>query len=158
EVHSLLAHDGDRLVHFGFTHFERRTGDDCFRNVSYCDLGVDLQDSTVLAFGRILRQRARLEAGVTGNAQILFAHSVTKAPLHRVTQHLLADLFAIVLRYHFQGDFARAESLHFHRTRQSLQPGIDFVRDIGRGQPDAESPLEIAQSFQVCLHLTQTTE
>ena len=71
----------------------------------YGDLRIDFKSGTVDKLSRVLTIGRGVKAGVACDLEVLFAHSLPEAALHRVAQdfltHLGAELLSDNLSYNF---------------------------------------------------------
>src|SRR6185369_15940738 len=124
--------------------------------VAHLDLGIDLEgggvlDGLVLGLAIGPGGRDGLEARVARDAIVLVAHRFLERALHRLAQHLLADLEAVLALDHLQGHVPGAETLHPHGARERLQAGSDLGLDLRDRHRDGEMALERARIVLDCL-------
>ena len=123
------------------------------RHVGRADLRVDLEDRGELdRVGRRRVARARLDAGIARDAQLLRAHGLVEALAHGVRDHVRAHLRPVLLRDHLHGHVAGPEAGKLHRLREPPEPLLHFAFDVGERNGDVESPGELPEILESRLH------
>ena len=154
EAGALLAQHVDGLVDFGVSNFAHGLFDFLAVKAAQGQLGVDFKGSAELEFasGRII-VGSRFETRVTGDAQFLLGHSLGETKLDLFAQHVFAHGSTVVTLDHLQRGLARAETGDLGRAGHAGQTLLHLGVDVGKRQCDIEAAFEVAERFQLNLHV-----
>ena len=149
---ALLAQNLERFVHFCVTHRTLRALERQRGRIAQLNLGVHLENGAETS-DRRFTDFPRLDARLTGNAQVVFGQGITEGLVDRVAHHLGLDLTAIRLLDHFHRHFAGPETRHAYRTGHFAQAAFDLLADLGHRHRQTQATFERAGRFKLSGHV-----